>query len=180
MRYQLYFPLFALIIAGCALITEIPAETDYHNILEGDILTLSSPAFEANGMIPPEYTCDGDDVNPPIMIEGIPPEAKSMALIVDDPDASKEIWVHWVVYNIDSVSLIDQDTVPGIEGTNSFKRTSYGGPCPPSGTHRYFFKVYALDAELGLEPGASKNELENAMQGHILDSGTLIGTYSRD
>ncbi|MBS7622375.1 YbhB/YbcL family Raf kinase inhibitor-like protein [Candidatus Bathyarchaeota archaeon] len=144
-----------------------------------DQLKITSSAFKSNGFIPKKYTCDGDDVNPPLSIEGLPRQAVSLVLIVDDPDAPRGTWVHWVVWNIPPVRVIQEDSVPGIEGVNDFQRHSYGGPCPPSGTHRYFFKVYALDTELQLSQNAGKRDVEKAMEGHILAMGELVGLYSR-
>lgn len=150
------------------------------NIAEGEIkMRLSSPAFENNQFIPQEFTCNGKNVNPPFIIEGIPKGAKSLALLVDDPDAPMGTWVHWVVYDIPLLSRIEEDSVPGKQGVNDFGRKDYGGPCPPSGTHRYFFKIYALDKMLGLSEGASKKALEGTMQGHILDKAELVGLYKR-
>ncbi len=142
-------------------------------------MKLSSPEFKHNDAIPKEFTCDGADVNPALEIEDLPEEANSLALIVDDPDAPGKTWVHWVVYNISVSPKIAKDSVPGVRGKNDFGKMEYGGPCPPSGTHRYFFKLYALDTELDLPQGTSKKELESAMQGHILDQDELIGLYTR-
>jgi Raf kinase inhibitor-like YbhB/YbcL family protein len=142
-------------------------------------LKIKSPAFEHNGLIPRKYTCDGEDVNPSLVIEDIPGGAQSLALIVDDPDASMGTWNHWVVWNIPPMKEIKENTVPGIEGMNDFRKHSYGGPCPPGGTHRYFFKVYALDTKLNLGANSRKKDLEKAMQGHILAMGELMGRYSR-
>ena len=130
-------------------------------------------------MIPKKYTCDDRDINPSLNIEDLPKETKSLALIVDDPDASMGTWVHWVVWNIPPAKEILEDSVPGTEGVNDFRKHSYGGPCPPSGTHRYFFKVYALDTKLELSPNSKKRDLEKAMEGHILAKGEIIGLYSR-
>ena len=114
-------------------------------------LTVKSSVFEPNKPIPKKYSCDGKDINPPLSIEGIPKEAKTLALIMDDPDAPSGTFDHWVVWNIPaSTNQIGEDTVPGIEGMNGARQQGYMGPCPPSGTHRYFFKVYALDTELNL------------------------------
>ena len=142
-------------------------------------LKISSQAFENNGVIPVKYTCDGDDVNPPLNIEGIPEKAESLVLIVDDPDAPIQTWVHWVVWNIPPTGRIEEKSVPGIEGMNSFKRRSYGGPCPPFGTHRYFFKVYVSDTKLDLNPNSSKKDVERAIEGHVLAKGEIIALYSR-
>ncbi len=142
-------------------------------------MNLSSPAFEAQQEIPGKHTCDGEDVSPALEIADIPDAAKSLALIVDDPDAPAKTWVHWVVYDIAPTARIEENSVPGTRGQNDFGKLAYGGPCPPSGRHRYFFKLYALDAELGLDEGASKEQVEQAMEGHILDQAELVGTYSR-
>ena len=143
-------------------------------------LKIKSPAFEANKPIPKKYSCDGNDINPPLTIEGIPKEAKTLALIVDDPDAPSGTFDHWIVWNIPaSTSKIGENTIPGKEGLNGARQSSYMGPCPPGGTHRYFFKVYALDAELNLGINSKKKDVEKAMQGHILAKGELVGLYSR-
>lgn len=143
-------------------------------------LSIESPAFENSKLVPAKYTCDGDDVNPSLTIEGVPEGTKTLALIVDDPDCPTGTWDHWIVWNIPATtSKIAEDTVPGIEGMNDFRRRSYGGPCPPSGTHRYFFKVYALDVKLDLSPTSRKRDLEKAMQDHILAKGELVGLYRR-
>jgi Raf kinase inhibitor-like YbhB/YbcL family protein len=143
-------------------------------------LTVKSPAFQPNSQIPKKYSCDGEDTNPPITIEGIPKESKSLALVVDDPDAPGGTFDHWVVWNIPpSTTKIAERSVPGAEGLNSARQKRFMGPCPPSGTHRYFFKVYALDVELGLGAKSTKRDLEKAMQNHILAKGELIGLYHR-
>ena len=142
-------------------------------------LVVTSPAFVDGEYIPSKYTCDGDDVNPPLNIRGIPEGTKSLVLIVDDPDAPIGTWVHWVVWNIPPKGEIGEDSVPGTEGLNDFRKHSYGGPCPPSGTHRYFFKVYALDTKLDLKRNSRKRDVERAMKGHILAQGQLVGLYSR-
>jgi Raf kinase inhibitor-like YbhB/YbcL family protein len=146
------------------------------------MLKLSSPAFKHNDSIPSKYTCDGADVNPPLVIENAPLSAKSLVLIVDDPDAPAGNWVHWVMWNIDpTTNEIGENTAPSgaMQGINDFRKHGYGGPCPPSGTHRYFFKLYALDMMLSLSPSARKAELERAMKGHIVSQGELIGLYRR-
>ena len=145
-------------------------------------LKLSSQAFNPSALIPAKYTCDGQDVNPPLLIENIPAETKSLALIVDDPDAPAGTWVHWVVWNISpATSEIKEHSLPSgaQEGMTDFRRRGYGGPCPPSGTHRYFFKLYALDTMLSLSPNATKAALESAMKGHILAQAELMGLYKR-
>jgi Raf kinase inhibitor-like YbhB/YbcL family protein len=142
-------------------------------------LTITSPAYESNKSIPSKHTCDGDDVNPTLNIEGIPEETKSLVLIVDDPDAPMGTWDHWIVWNISPTNKIEENSVPGTEGLNDFRKHSYGGPSSPSGTHRYFFKVYALDTKLDLNPNSRKKDVEKAMKDHILAKGELVGLYSR-
>ena len=145
-------------------------------------LKITSPAFSMNGPIPSRYTCDGEDISPPLLIENVQPGTQSFALIVDDPDAPGGTWVHWVVWNLaPEARAIAENTVPrdALQGKNDFRRQSYGGPCPPSGTHRYFFKLYALDAKIMLGPGATKAALETAIKGHVLAKAELIGRYSR-
>jgi len=142
-------------------------------------LQVTSPAFGANQIIPAQYTCEGKDINPPLDIAGIPEKARSLVLIVDDPDAPGKTWVHWMVWNIPITHHIKENSVPGEQGVNDFKRTAWGGPCPPSGTHRYFFKLYALDTLLQLSSTTTKKELEQAMGEHILAFGELVGNYKR-
>jgi len=143
-------------------------------------MRLRSPAFSHMGMIPKKYTCQGEDINPALMIEDIPKTAKSLVLIIDDPDAPHKTWVHWVVYNIPIIEKIEENSVPGLEGMNDFGRLSYGGPCPPTGLHRYFFKLYALDAMLLLKEGLTKSELEEMIEGNILDYTELIGLFKKE
>jgi len=143
-------------------------------------LSLKSSAFEAGKLIPKKYTCDGRNINPALTIEGIPIEAKTLVLIMDDPDAPSGTFDHWIVWNIPASTIkIGENNVPGTEGMNGARQMEYMGPCPPSGTHRYFFKVYALDTELSLGVGSKKKVVEKAIQGHILAKGELIGLYSR-
>ena len=147
-----------------------------------ETLTISSPAFTHGEGIPARYTCDGTDASPPLAIGRIPPTARTLALIMDDPDAPSGNWVHWVVWNIPvQTREIPENVLPhgASQGRNGWKRNSYGGPCPPSGTHRYFFRLYALDAPLQLTSSGTKADLERAMQGHILARGELMGTYRR-
>ena len=142
-------------------------------------LKVTSIAFEYKEMIPTKYTCDGANVNPPLEIEGIPENAESLVLIVDDPDAPAGTWTHWVVFNITPTKIIAENSVPGLQAMNDFKKADYGGPCPPGGTHRYYFKVFALDIKLNKSAGCSRKEVENAINGHVLAQGELIGKYSR-
>lgn len=167
-----------LLIAGIKLDAGIVAATQTNKKGKRK-MKLSSPNFENNGFIPKKFTCQGEDVNPTLIIEGIPEEAKTLALIVDDPDAPGRTWVHWVVFDMPVVFRIDENNIPGKQGLNDFGRKDYGGPCPPSGTHRYFFKIYALDEELGLKGAPDKQALEKAMQGHIIDKSELIGLYKK-
>jgi hypothetical protein len=143
-------------------------------------LEIFSPAFRVSEMIPARYTCDGMNINPPIEIRNLPLEARSLTLIVEDPDAPKGTWVHWVVWNIPVRQHIKENSVPGIEGVNDFKLHHYGGPCPPSGTHRYYFKVYALDTMLDIPHTSNKEQLEKGMSEHILAFGELMGIYKRN
>lgn len=142
-------------------------------------MIIKSPDFDHNEMIPSKFTCDGIDINPTLIIQDPPSGTKSLALIADDPDAPMGTWVHWVVFNIPLITQIDEDSIPGTRGMNDFRKLDYGGPCPPSGTHRYFFKLYALDTKLALEEGIKRDDLERAMEGHILAQTEVIGLYSR-
>ena len=144
-------------------------------------MKLDSPVFEANGRIPTKFTCVGKDVSPPLRITDAPPSAKSLALIMDDPDAPAGTWVHWVEWNIPPgpTTIAEAAGRLGVQGTNSWGKRGYGGPCPPSGAHRYFFKVYALDAMLTLPEGTQKSGLLAAMEGHILAQAELVGLYSK-
>jgi Raf kinase inhibitor-like YbhB/YbcL family protein len=150
-------------------------------------ITIKSPAFEDGGMIPKKYTCDGEDISPPLKWTSIPEGTKSLALISDDPDAPAGVWVHWVIYDIPPDTRELPENIPpqwtldngAKQGKNDFGKIGYGGPCPPGGTHRYYFKIYALDAEINLEAGATKAELLRAMEGHILAEAQLMGKYRR-
>lgn len=150
-------------------------------------LELKSSAFAAGESIPRKYACDGDDMSPPLSWSGAPPETRSFALIADDPDAAIGTWVHWVLYNLpaqvnylpEGVSTGPSLPFGGQQGKNGSGQLGYQGPCPPSGTHRYFFKVYALSEPLKMPPAASKEQLLKAMKGHILAQAELMGLYSR-
>ncbi len=150
-------------------------------------IKITSPAFEEGGLIPAKYTCDGADVSPPLQWQGVPEGAQSIALISDDPDAPVGTWVHWVVYNLSADTKELAENIPADEtlasgakqGMTDFRRIGYGGPCPPGGTHRYFFKIYALETKLDLPAGAKKTDLLKAMEGHIIGQGQLIGKYKR-
>ena len=142
-------------------------------------MKVTSPSFKNNEELPSKFTCEGDDINPQIQINEIPKNTESLALIIDDPDAPAGIWTHWVVFNVPVQSTIKENSIPGIQGFNSFRRVDYGGPCPPSGTHRYFFKVYALDDKLDLTEGAALKEVGKAMKGHVLEKAEIIGLYRK-
>lgn len=142
-------------------------------------LKVTSRAFSRKGMIPAQYTCDGEDINPPLDLGPVPAEAKSLVLIVEDPDAPAGTWLHWLVWNIPVTHHLHEQEIPGEQGLNDFGRNTYGGPCPPSGTHRYFFKVYALDDLIDLPDGSTRREVEDAMRDHILAYGELVGLYKR-
>ena len=145
-------------------------------------MKIECSSFENNKLIPSVYTCDGKNINPPLKISEVPEETKSQVLIVDDPDAPTETWVHWTVWNINpEVREISERSCPqgAVEGMTDFGKPGYGGPCPPSGTHRYFFKVYALDTVLNLKPSAKVINIEKAMEDHILERAQLIGLYRR-
>ena len=143
-------------------------------------MELTSSAFRHETRIPSKYTCDGDNVSPPLVVSEVPAGTETLALVVDDPDAPSGTWDHWIAYDIPVTDEISEGvTALGTGGRNSWGRSGYGGPCPPSGTHRYFFTVYALDAELGLEPGAKKQALLEAMEGHVIAEATLLGRYGR-
>lgn len=145
-------------------------------------MNISSSAFKHNDYIPKKYTCDGYDINPPLEFHDIPEEAKSLVLIVDDPDAPNGTWVHWTMWNINPHRThISHNSLPHEVslGITSFGSRGYGGPCPPSGIHHYHFKLYALDTKLDLPDDTQANELEEAMNEHILEQATLVGLYKR-
>ena len=184
--------LAAAIFLGFAVFATGAAETDLSGISMEDMImtmTLTSASFPHNGAIPKRYTCDGEDISPPLKWAGLPNGTKSLALIVDDPDAPdpaapKLTWVHWVLYNIPPAATGLREALPvkelpagTLQGLNDWKRTGYGGPCPPIGRHRYFHKLYALDSVIPDLGTPSKAALEKAMQGHILARAELTGTY---
>ena len=146
-------------------------------------MRIKSLAFANSQKIPKKYTCDGAGISPPLSISDVPKDTQSLALVVDDPDSPSGTWVHWTVWNIEPLvtDILEATTPDGVvEGITSFGDQGYGGPCPASGTHRYFFKVYALDTKLNLSEEADKTELFEAMKGRILDEAELIGLYTRD
>jgi len=150
-------------------------------------IKITSTAFKDGEFIPKKYTCDGDNVSPPLEWSEVPKATQSFALICDDPDAPMGTWFHWVIFNIpasvhklnENISLNKVLEDGAVQGNNDFRKTGYGGPCPPGGTHRYFFKIYALDKRIGLTPGTTKDELIKELEGHILAEGKLMGKYSR-
>jgi Raf kinase inhibitor-like YbhB/YbcL family protein len=174
----------ALLISLSALAKDKNVETTGGKIMK---LEAKSSAFTDGGMIPAKYTCDGPDISPPLEVKGIPDGAKTLALISDDPDAPRGTWVHWVLYDWPAHESVFAEGLPKTaelpngarQGTNDFRRFGYGGPCPPSGVHRYYFKVYALDCKLDKPAGLTKQQLLAAMEGHVLAEGQLMGKYSR-
>ncbi len=150
-------------------------------------IKIKSPAFVLGGKIPGKYTCDGIDISPPLIWTSGPEGTKTFALICDDPDAPMGTWVHWILFNLSADIIELRENVPperelergAKQGMNDFRKIGYGGPCPPGGTHRYYFKLYALDTEINLEAGATKSELLKAMEDHILAEGQLMGRYER-
>src|SRR4029077_2479117 len=148
----------------------------------GGKMKITTTAFQEGGNIPSKFTCDGADANPPLRFEGMPAEAKRLALIVDDADALGGLFTRWLILNIDpTTTTVEENSAPanGVQGKNDFGKSGYGGPCPPSGTHRYFFKIFALDRQLDLAAGSKRAQLDAQMRGHILAQGELMGRYSR-
>jgi len=175
----LAFATFALAVA--ALVAPLTAHG-------GPAMEITSPAFAPNGEIPAAHTCEGADRAPALTFANVPPGAKSLALIVDDPDAPAGTWVHWVMWNIPAATHLLPENVPksgqlnsgAIQGRNDFGKTGYNGPCPPPGkTHRYYFRLYALDVKLTLQPGVTRQEVDAAMKGHIIGKAEHMGTYRR-
>ena len=142
-------------------------------------LTISSTAFDNEGIIPAKYTCDGEEVNPPLKIDNIPNGAQSLAIIAEDPDAPKGTFDHWIVWNIPVDKVIEENSEPGVIGVNGAGDADYHGPCPPSGFHRYYFYVFALDTKLDLAAGENKQALKKAMQNHVVAKGQLMGKYQK-
>lgn len=166
-----------VMLAGCSTTATLERE-----VWGMEKMVIRSPAFLAGAAIPATYTCDARDVSPPLVIGSVPAGTRSLALVMDDPDAPGGTWVHWVMWNIPpDTREIPENILPvgAKQGKNSWKRAGYGGPCPPSGTHRYVFKLYALDTTLNLSSSAGKAELERAMEGHLLAVGQYMGTYAR-
>lgn len=185
MRKLWFVPILMLLLCSCSGRNALTASKGRQSKMA---IEITSAAFHDGGSIPSKYTCDGQDVSPPLKWNSIPEGTKSIALIVDDPDAPRGDWVHWVVYDLPPSLRELPERVPpdekilgngGRQGNTDFGKIGYGGPCPPSGIHRYYFKMYALDKELGLAPGASKGELLKAMETHVLAEGQLMGKYAR-
>lgn len=156
------------------------------SILKNNAMTITSPAFQNNTSIPQKYSCEGENISPPLSFSAVPPETKSLGLLMDDPDVPKSlkpggVFDHWVVFNIPpTVTTFDEGTTPpGVQGRNGAMKSAYTGPCPPDREHRYFFKLYALDTMLSLTDTATKNEVETAMNNHIIDQVQLIGLYDK-
>jgi len=147
----------------------------------GATMKITSSAFHEGGDIPSKFTCDGSDTSPPLQITGIPSEAKSLVLIADDPDAPGGLFTHWLVWNIppQTNSLAEGSAPKGVQGTSDFGKAGYKGPCPPPGTHRYSFRIFALDRELDLRSGAKRSQVDAAMKGHVIAQGELVGRYAR-
>jgi len=162
---------WAIVIAAFAALAAIGGAT----------MKITSSVFSEGGTIPDKYAKAGQNVNPPLRIEGTPADAKSLLLIMDDPDAPVGLFTHWLVWNIDpKTPEITENSVPkgAVQGTNDYPGSGYDGPQPPSGTHRYYFKVFALDQTLDLKPGAKRKEVDAAMRGHVIAQGELMGRYS--
>src|SRR5437879_13295225 len=166
------------IIAGSSVILLAPMDSFAAG---GAKLKITSSAFQEGANIPSKFSCDGANTIPPLQSSDVPSEAKSLVLIVDDPDAPSGLFTHWTVWNISpQTSTIAEGSTPkGMLGTNDFGKSGYGGPCPPSGTHRYYFKIFALDRELDLPFGAKRGQLDEAMKGHVIAQGEWMGRYSR-
>jgi len=185
MRATLTIVVFVLVMLGIFLIFDKNNKNTNTSIVEEDIsiMQIKSNVFTDGERIPIKYTCDGEDINPELLFSDIPKDTQSLVLIFDDPDSPTGTWLHWTIWNIS----IDTHILPEgyrvadeTEGITSFGNVGYGGPCPGSGEHRYFFKLFALDAEIVLPSGASRDELEQAMEGHIIDEAGLMGLYSRN
>jgi hypothetical protein len=185
LRVLLIMTALAITISGCEQKKEAGEVSEERS--QDMAISVSSSAFQEGGMIPAKYTCDGEDASPPLKWTGVPEGTKSLALISDDPDAPMGTWVHWVMWNVPpSAGELSENVSPKPElpdgsrqGISDFRRPGYGGPCPPSGVHRYYFKIYALDTMLDLPSSTRKADLLKAMKGHILAEGQLMGKYSR-
>lgn len=177
-----------LLVSACATQPKVSLQSPSPSPQTSDrAITITSSAFQEGQPIPRQYTCDGVNVSPALEWTGVPKTAKTIAIIADDPDAPSGTFTHWVLYNLPSETIGMVENLPatedlksgGHQGLNDFNQVGYGGPCPPSGRHRYFFKLFALDYELPLKAGAKRPEVDQAMEGHILGQGQLMGTYHR-
>jgi Raf kinase inhibitor-like YbhB/YbcL family protein len=161
------------------LLLIIPVNFYFMSGLTITAVQISSPAFKDGSMMPSRFSCEGENTNPPLLLKNIPPEAKSLALILEDPDAPKGTFDHWVMWNIKPTQLIEENTSPGVQGLNSRGGNQYIGPCPPYGTHRYHFEIFALDTKLTLDKQSGKAALKSAMEGHIIGHGEITGLYKK-
>ncbi len=182
LKFTIVFIIFIIIAGASSFYFPKRQESNNLKLPKQKNMKISSTVFDNNQFIPRKYTCDGDNINPPLLIHDVPQEAQSLVLIVDDPDAPMGTWTHWLLWNINpSTSLIEEGNIPqgAVEGLNDFGENSYGGPCPPTDTHRYHFKLYALDTILDIGPSSKKDDVEKAMVNHIIDWTELIGLYER-
>jgi len=185
--FRKVFLLIAVCVVLCCSCKKNEKKVAEGGEMEMADIELNSSVFSQDGMIPSKYTCDGQNISPQLSWEAVPENTQSIALIADDPDAPSGTFVHWVLFNLPEETREISENVPrektlhdgASQGINGFGKIGYGGPCPPSGTHRYYFKIYALDKKLELDPGANKTMLLDAMQGHILGKGQLMGKYKR-
>ncbi len=183
LQFSRYIPAMLALMSACQGGKGPPSKTEGG---QSPVLVVSE-AFEGGGLIPVRYTCDGEDISPPIHWSGIPQGTRSLSLVCEDPDAPAGTWIHWVVFDIPPGLDGFREAVPGVktleggakQGLNDFHRIGYGGPCPPRGSHRYFFRLYALDTIIPLEAGATREELMKAMEGHVIADGVLMGRYRR-
>jgi hypothetical protein len=169
-------PMKALLIVGIGCAMGLATNTS-----AAEQIAVRSSAFQSGGMLPAQFTCQGANHNPPLHIQSIPKGAKSLALIVEDPDAPGGLFTHWLVWNIDPTTTeIGEKGLPqhAVQGTNDFDKVGYSGPCPPSGTHRYYFRIFALDQVITLKPGAKRGALDRALEGHIISRGELMARFS--
>jgi len=149
------------------------------SIMSTTTIRISSPAFKDGAIMPSRFSCEGENINPPLLVKNLPPETKSLALIMEDPDAPKGTFDHWVMWNIKPTQLIEENTSPGIQGLNSRGTNQYLGPCPPYGTHRYRFILFALDSRIELDKNSGKAALKVAMEGHLMGQGEITGLYKK-
>ncbi|MCX8016122.1 MAG: YbhB/YbcL family Raf kinase inhibitor-like protein [Patescibacteria group bacterium] len=179
---KIWFVVPIILLVGIILIIFYNFKNNNQKVVNQTNMKIFSPAFQNNETIPSRYTCDGENINPPLYFEEIPPETKSLVLIVDDPDAPMGNFLHWLVFNIPAeTKLIEENSVPvdAKLGKNDFGKLSYGGPCPPYGIHRYYFRLFALDTTLDLPEGVSREEVLAAIRNHILAESYLVGLYRR-